>query len=44
MTFVAIGTLRVNFKIGLPYTRTKACDQRCGLLIAFPNEKYSLKQ
>ena len=25
------------FHIGLP--RTLACDQRCGLLIAFPNEK-----
>ena len=35
----------INFyKIGLPFTPTIACDQRRGLLIAFPKEKYSLKQ
>ena len=32
------------YKIDLPFTRTIACGQRHGLLIAFPNEKYSLKQ
>ena len=32
------------YKIGLLFTRTLACDQRHGLLIAFPNEKWSLKQ
>ena len=26
------------YKIDLPFTRTLACDQICGLLIAFPNE------
>ena len=26
------------YKIDLPFTRALACDQRCGLLIAFPNE------
>ena len=30
------------YKIGLPFKRTLACDQCCGLLIAFPNEKYCL--
>ena len=30
------------YKIGLPFTQTLACDQRQGLLIAFPNENPSL--
>ena len=30
------------YKIGLPFKQTLAHDQRCGLLIAFPNEKYCL--
>ena len=33
-----------HLQIDLPFTRTLARDQRRGLLIAFPNEKYSLKQ
>ena len=32
------------YKIGLLVTQTLACDQRRSLLIAFPNEKWSLKQ
>ena len=31
--------INVN-KIGLPFKRTLACEQCCGLLIAFPSEKY----
>ena len=31
------------YKIGLRFTRTIACDQPRGVLIAFPNEKYSIK-
>ena len=27
------------YKIDLPFTRTLACDKRCGLIITFPNEK-----
>ena len=27
------------YKIDLPFTRTLSRDKRCGLLIAFPNEK-----